>query len=250
MREQIAQQPPRRRASLPPEEREYTTSRHMVGTRAGMHPEDNPYITYGNKPLGRTYVTTKTGVPPGYTEEDDDEYETRTRSTVVVRKRPYTQVERVRVRETDDLPDSRHRRHLHPLVYVGVSLLFLCLFLTAYTYIPQAWQHHLDDMKYGYPRTYQTDANVGHGGISHFIVLNKHGTIEVVEIPPDPTKNTPRLYIIASFVNDGADLIPATVAFYNLKGDGGLDMIVTVYNGSNPTIYQLYNDGTQFKPHL
>ena len=32
-----------RRASLPPEER--TASYHRAGTRAGMHPEDNPYIT-------------------------------------------------------------------------------------------------------------------------------------------------------------------------------------------------------------
>src|SRR6266699_2138675 len=46
MREQIAQQPPyRRRASLPPEERTYTASRHYVGSRSGMHPEDQPYST-------------------------------------------------------------------------------------------------------------------------------------------------------------------------------------------------------------
>ena len=101
-----------------------------------------------------------------------------------------------------------------------MSLLFLALFITAWTYLPQLWQHHLDDMTYGYPRTYQTDANVGHGGISHFIVLNRHGTIEVVELPQDPGKNTPRLYLIASFANQGADLIPAAVSFYDLNGDG------------------------------
>jgi len=88
------------------------------------------------------------------------------------------------------------------------------------------------------------------GGVSHFIVLNTHGTIEVVELPPDPTKNTPRLYLITSFANDGADFIPATVSFHDLTGNGRLDMMVTVYNGANPTIYQLYNDGTQFKPHV
>ena len=238
----------KRRASLPPEEREYTTSYHRVGTRAGLHPEDNPAITYGNKPLGRTYVTTKSGVLQRYDEDYDDE--PRTRSTVVVRQRPYTQVDTVRVRETDELADQRQRRPLHPLVYVGVSLLFLCLFITAYTYIPELWQRHLDDLTYGYPRTYQTDADVGHGGVSHFIVLNRNGTIEVVELPPDPTKHTPRLYLIASFANDGADFIPATVSFHDLTGNGRLDMIVTVYNGANPTIYQLYNDGTQFKPHV
>jgi hypothetical protein len=248
VREQIAQQPPRRRASLPAEEREYTTSSHRVGTRAGMHPEDNPYITYG-KPLGRTYITTRTGLPQGY-DEDNGYDEPRTRSTVVVRGRPYTQVETVRVRETEERAASLQRRRLHPLVYVGVSLFFLVLFITAYASIPQLWQRHLDDMQYGYPRTYQTDANVGHGGVSHFIVFNTHGTIEVVELPPDPTKNTPRLYLITSFANEGADLIPATVSFHDTSGDGKLDMIVTVYNGANPTIYQLYNDGTQFKSHV
>ncbi len=238
----------KRRASLPPEE--LAASYHRVGTRAGLHPEDTPYITYGNKPLGRPYFTTRTGQPPGYNHEDNGSDEPRTRSTVVVRGRPYTQVETVRVRETGELPDQRQRRHLHPLVYVGVSLLFLSLFITAYTYVPQMWQHHLDDMTYGYPRTYQTDANVGHGGVSHFLVLNRNGTIEVVELPQDPSKNMPRLYLITSFANEGADLIPATVSFHDTNGDGRLDMIVTVYNGANPTIYQLYNDGTQFKPHL
>jgi len=35
----------KRRASLPPEEREYSASRYHAGTRSGMHPEDRPYIT-------------------------------------------------------------------------------------------------------------------------------------------------------------------------------------------------------------
>ncbi len=59
LREQIAQQPPyRRRASLPPEER--IASCHHAGTRAGMHPEDNPYITSTrsrfNAPATNTYI--------------------------------------------------------------------------------------------------------------------------------------------------------------------------------------------------
>src|SRR2546430_9591118 len=58
MREQIAQQPPRRRASLPPEER--TTSCHNVGSRSGMHPEDTPYMTTtrsrSHAPTTETYV--------------------------------------------------------------------------------------------------------------------------------------------------------------------------------------------------
>src|SRR6266566_2346270 len=48
----------KRRASLPPEER--TASWHHTGTRAGMHPEDNPYTTStrsrNHAPTTGTYV--------------------------------------------------------------------------------------------------------------------------------------------------------------------------------------------------
>ena len=131
-----------------------------------------------------------------------------------------------------------------------MSMLIIVVFIAGYIYIPPAWQRHADDVTYGYPRTYQTDADVGHGGVSHFLVLNLHGTIKVVEIPPNPIKNKPQLYLITQFGNPGADLLPAIVSFIDLNGDGKPDMQVTVYNGSNPTIYILFNDGTTFKPHL
>src|SRR6266567_646002 len=70
LREQIAQQPPyRRRASLPPEEREYTTSRHIAGTRSGMHPEDNPYSS-----ATRSYHAPTTGTYIEVDEEGEDVY--------------------------------------------------------------------------------------------------------------------------------------------------------------------------------
>ena len=52
------------------------------------------------------------------------------------------------------------------------------------------WVHVTwDDWHYGRPRTYQTDADVGHGGVSHFTVENLGGHIFVIEIPVnDPKK--------------------------------------------------------------
>ena len=129
-------------------------------------------------------------------------------------------------------------------------MLIAVVFIAGYIYIPPAWQRHVDNATYGYPRTFQTDANVGHGGVSHFIVVNLHGTIEVIEVPPNPGRNPPHLYLIAQFGNSGADLVPATVSFTDLNGDGKPDMQVTVYNGSNPTIYILFNNGTTFVPKL
>src|SRR6266516_5757488 len=67
------------------------------------------------------------------------------------------------------------RQGKHPMFYIGICLVILVVFLTAYTLIPPALQKWSDDRTFGYPRTYQTDANVGHGGMSHFIAVNEHG---------------------------------------------------------------------------
>ena len=70
-REQIAQQPPyRRRASLPPGERTYTTSYHHIGTRSGMHPEDQPYMsaTRSRYTAPTTHISVEEG-REGYTRQ-------------------------------------------------------------------------------------------------------------------------------------------------------------------------------------
>ncbi len=87
--------------------------------------------------------------------------------------------------------------------------------------------------------------------MEHFITLNNHGTIEVLEIPSDPSKtNQPRLYIIVRLSSQGADLVPAIVSFPDVNGDGKPDMQVTVLGGSNPSVWILFNNGTTFVPKL
>jgi hypothetical protein len=91
------------------------------------------------------------------------------------------------------------------------------------------------------------DADVGHGDshhpISHFVAINDKGLIEVIEIPGDPGKAKPYLYVIAQVSGDHADEIPVTLSFTDVDGDGKVDMQVQV----NGTTYTLYNDGTTFK---
>ncbi len=240
MREQIAQQPPRRRASLPPEER--TSSWHHVGTRSGMHPEDNPYITTTRSryhaPTTETYVEI----------DEEEEVYTRPSSRTSARRYDLAPYKHGRgERRTEEL----QRPGKHPLFYIGICLVIMVVFLTAYTLIPPAFQKWQDDRAFGYPRTFQTDANVGHGGMSHFIAVNEHGTIEVLEIPTNPsTTNQPRLYIIVRLTNQGADLVPATLSFPDINGDGKPDMQVTVLDGSNPSVWVLFNNGTTFVPKL
>jgi hypothetical protein len=232
----------KRRASLPPEEREYTTSSHRVGTRAGMHLEDQPYMTAtrnrSHVPTTTTYVAI---------DEKGEEVYTRPPTRSSARRYDLSPSAQRAERRTEALP----RQGKHPLFYIGLFLVILVVFLTASTLIPPVLQQWHDESTYGYPRTFQTDANVGHGGVEHFIALNNHGTIEVLEIPgsPSPT-NQPHLYIIVRLSSQGADLVPATVSFPDVNGDGEPDLQVTVLDGSNPSVWILFNNGTTFVPKL
>jgi len=240
LREQIAQQPPYiRRASLPPEER--SSSWHRVGTRAGMHPEDMPSITTTRRyhaPIPNTYVDI---------DEEGEGVYTRPPTRTSARRYDLAPYANRGERRTEELA----RPGKHPLFYIGICLVIMVAFLTAYTLIPPAFQKWQDESVYGYPRTFQTDATVGHAGTEHFIALNNHGTIEVLEIPgyPSPANQT-RLYIIVRLTNQGADLVPATLSFPDINGDGKPDMQVTVLDGSNPSVWVLFNNGTSFVPKL
>ena len=230
----------KRRASLPPEERECTTSHHYIGRQSARYPDDNPYNT-----TTRSYHAPTTAT---YFEIDEEGEEVSTRPPKRTSARrydlaPYTRGER----RTEELP----RQGKHPMFYIGICLVIVVVFLTAYTLIPPALQKWHDDSIYGYPRTFQTDANVGHGGTEHFLALNNHSTIEVLEIPSDPSKtNQPRLYIIVRLSSQGADLVPATLSFPDVNGDGKPDLQVTVLDGANPSVWILFNNGTTFVPKL
>jgi hypothetical protein len=70
-----------------------------------------------------------------------------------------------------------------------VLLVTLALYV-AYALITTAvsWtQVKLDDLRYGYPRTYQTDAYVGFheqsGLPTHFVVLNAHRQVLIMIVP-------------------------------------------------------------------
>ncbi|GHO55304.1 FG-GAP repeat domain-containing protein [Ktedonobacter robiniae] len=106
----------------------------------------------------------------------------------------------------------------------------------------QGWQ---DDLHYGRPRTYQADAVVGHNhdtstNPSHFMVLNLHGQILVIELPAgDPSKT--HIYKTGlNLLGSGQDVTPAQAAFKDLDGDGKPDMIVSV--GGQSVAFKNEND--------
>jgi hypothetical protein len=219
MREQIASQQQIRRASLPDNQR-YTqrTAQPVANTDDA---DESTLYDYPSTITGRSVRR--------YDVQTDQEY---TRRLPV----PHNQV-----------PRSRPHRRTHPLVYIGILLICSVVLVSISSFLMGMWQRTSDSLKYGYPRSYQIDQNVGHGDsrhpISHFVALNNHGLIEVIEIPGDPSRAKPYLYVIAQISADNADLYPVRLTFTDVDGDGKVDMQVIVNN----TVYVLYNIGTTFK---
>jgi len=249
-----------RRASLtqaPTQQRRATSaSHHGGGHHVGLHPEDRPTTT--GTQLQHHFAPTQGNV--SYEQDDEEEeadhysYATM-RIPTSARRYDVTPYPSIAVAKGGE-PERRAappppRRGKHPVFSLGLCMLIVAVFITGYVLIPPALQRWNDDRVYGYPRTYQTDANVGHGDsrypLSHFIVVNLNGRIEVLEIPQGDTDTLhPHLYLIARLAMQGSDLVPATVSFADMNGDGKPDMVVTF----NETQWILINNGTTFVPRL
>ena len=117
--------------------------------------------------------------------------------------------------------------HLH-LTSLGIgmmaALVAVLLGQLLLSWVSATW----DVMHYGNPRTYQTDAFVGHetGRIpSHFIVLNLHGRIEVIELQGgDPTKT--KISIGPQIAGPGAEKVPVTLQFVDPHHTHHPDMLI------------------------
>jgi len=127
---------------------------------------------------------------------------------------------------------KRGSRNVHWMLYVGIGMIAaLALWVTASSLL--AWgTSKYNDIIYGYPRTSQKDAVVGHNGDSpthpsHFVALNLHGQVIVIELPAgDPTKSID--YIGPNLIGTGDDQIPVTLAFSDVNQDGKVDMIIHI----------------------
>lgn len=137
-------------------------------------------------------------------------------------------------------------KKVHWLLYVGVGMIAaLALWVAASTLL--AWgTEKYNDIMYGNPRTFQMDEVVGHNKDStlhpsHFIALNLHGQVVIVELPAgDPTKSID--YIGPALVAVGDEKIPITLSFGNVNGDKYLDMIVHIQDKE----VHFCNNGTKF----
>ena len=105
-----------------------------------------------------------------------------------------------------------------------------------------------NDIAYGNPRTFQTDAVVGHGGDSlqhpsHFIALNLNGQVIIIELRAGNPANSIN-YTGPHFYETGGDLIPISLEFRDVNHDGKPDMLIHFQDN----VIVFLNDGTQFIP--
>lgn len=138
-------------------------------------------------------------------------------------------------------------RHAHPLLYLGVGMLGMLILWTVLMGFVSWFGTAMDDIRYGRPRTFQTDQFVGHGesgGIpSHFIVVNLYSRIEVIEFPGGDASHA-RIFLGPQLYTSGSDLVPATLSFIDVNGDHKPDMIINVQNSQIVFI----NDQGTFRP--
>ncbi len=146
---------------------------------------------------------------------------------------------------TSPAPAKHERRNVHWLLYVGMGMLIaLILWLLGMNALNWGTNEY-NNLVYGNPRTFQTDAVVGHNDSSanpsHFIAINLHGQIIVVEFPGgNPSKAID--YAGPDLIEPGEDLYPVTLTFSDVNHDGKPDMIIHV----GDKIFVFYNTGTSF----
>jgi len=156
---------------------------------------------------------------------------TQERPTVVRASRPPQRTQEtvppfVYVGKAQTLQKKAHLSNTLAPIGVGmlVALLAVLLGQALLAWCATTW----DDLHYGRPRTFQSDAFVGHEPAhtpSHFIVLNLHGRVEIIELPGgDPTKA--KIYLGPQITGPGADLVPVTMQFVPSQLAHHPDMLV------------------------
>jgi hypothetical protein len=183
-----------------------------------------------------------------YELEEDDSYYTERRPTSTVRyTQPRQQVIQRGNRRIIIHNEPPPSMKLHWSFILGVGMQFMLALWVAGSYALSWCQNHQLDSTYGMPRTYQTDQVVGHADSAqhptHLIAVNLDSKVTIIEIPGGNSQHA-RIYSGPTLFSDNGDTIPVTLEFYDVNGDGNVDMVVHV--GDQKIIY--LNDGTQFKP--
>ncbi|GAC1360635.1 MAG: hypothetical protein NVS2B12_34800 [Ktedonobacteraceae bacterium] len=152
------------------------------------------------------------------------------------------------IRHEEEVAPQRRDHERHKRVFMStliIGMLVTVALLVSLAFVSSWWQGFQDDIHYGYPRTSHLDAVVGHGDSSssrtHFIFINLHGHIQVIEIPGGDPAQT-RIFTGPTLYGSGQDRIPVTGEI--VRDNGKANLLVHV--GSQE--FLLVNDGTTFHP--
>ncbi len=144
-------------------------------------------------------------------------------------------------------PQLRGRAGVHPLLLLGLGMLGMLALWVLLTAGVSWWNDSMDFIHYGNPRTFQMDAVVGHNDSasnpSHFMALNLHGHIEIIEFPGGDGSHA-RIYLGPQLLGTGADKAPVTLKFIDVNGDKKVDMLV--FFQSSWIVF--INDQNAFRP--
>jgi hypothetical protein len=198
--------------------------------------------------VSRAYAGHSAAIHP---EEDEEEYPAETRpGTSAIR---YTDTRGNQVIRQGNRKIVVHReppkkRRAHWMFFVGLAMFIMVFGWIAFGALANWWQDKQNDWTYGNPRTFQIDQAVGINDPtqmpSHFIAMNLHGDVFVIDIEGgNPTKAQSIPIIGLSSDHEGD---PVTISFQDVNGDGKLDMIVHV---AGFTIVFLNNGKTFIAQH-
>lgn len=244
-----------RKRTVPP------ASPARAGHYAGLHPEDRPDadedvaddLTVADVDEEEWYPKMpKSALRLRDTREDPGDTVSRsvtrrgTQAMVVTRHRVPARAG-LKDQRTEELPTVRRSR-LHPLVFVGLALFIMVGGYVLFTIAANWWTNTQNTWRYGYPRTFQCDAVVGHNHDSaanptHFLALNLNGKVEVIEIPAGDASHA-KIYLGPSLLGTNADLAPVTLSFADVNGDGKPDLLIHVQGGT----FVFLNTGSAFRP--
>jgi len=152
------------------------------------------------------------------------------------------------LRRTPAQPSQRSSRlRFHPVVVLSACILCMFVLWILLTAGLSWWNDTMDTLHYGYPRTFQIDAVVGHtdsiSNSSHFLALNLHGRIEIIEFPGGDGSHA-RIFLGPQLFGSNADKAPVTLKFADVNGDQKPDMLVFFQS----SWIVLINDQGSFRP--
>lgn len=224
------------------------------GKRSVVTTASTPMVKRASRPQPQSVTNTPEDVDDievdEWQREDDDDHASKThvqiparRSNTITTSKPLPQT---------PLPGTPSRKRLslrnaHPLLYLGIGMLGMLALWTILVGFISWYNTTMDDIHYGRPRTYQTDYYVGHnespGNPSHFIAINLHGRIEVIEFPGGDASKA-RIFLGPQLFTSNSDLVVVTLRFVDVNGDHKPDMVVN-FQGSQVVFI---NDQGTFRP--